>query len=177
MSVNVGNRSARALLDTGSIYTLISANTFFGATMPSQINNDVVPFLAVNGSPIKCYGKVTVPITIADEVFSVDAYIADVRNNILGIEFLVQNNLTFTLSPDRVSLLRHVSNVPTLWENNSDKQLVSNASVDNNDCEPSDVTIYDFDPSSSDLGNFTGLANSTGLIGHNAVENCQNNSN
>ena len=88
LHVNDTRRDERWLVDGGALLSIIpptSQQCRRGAT-DDQLR-------AANGTNIKCYGTTTRTITIGESDFTFDFTIADVRNRILGADFLAANYL------------------------------------------------------------------------------------
>ena len=106
LHVNDTRRDEKWLVDGGALLSIIPPTPHQRRRGPTggQLR-------AANGTDIKCYGTVNRTITIGETDFSFDFTIADVRNRILGADFLA----TFYLAPNhRDALLINLLDFSTL---------------------------------------------------------------
>ena len=78
----------RWLVDGGAIVSIVPPTAAQRAAGP---NNTVLT--AANGTKIKCFGNIEKTVTIANRSYDYDFIIADVRQSILGSDFLAENAL------------------------------------------------------------------------------------
>ena len=71
------------LIDTGSRVTMIPREHSNTAKITTEGN-----FVAANGTPIKTYGTKPITITILSKQYKHTAIVGDVKQPILGLEFL-----------------------------------------------------------------------------------------
>ena len=86
-----GQSKTWKLCDSGSMVTVIKKG-------PNDILDESRMLKAVNGSPIKCYGKKEVQIRLGRKTYPVEAVIADVNQDILGWDFLAKHKLNWEWS-------------------------------------------------------------------------------
>ena len=87
-----GNSKSYKLCDSGSMVTVIKKS--------SEDKLDNSRYLqAVNGSAIKCYGSKIIEVRLGRKTYSVKAVIADVKQDILGWDFLGKYRLNWEWSP------------------------------------------------------------------------------
>jgi hypothetical protein len=113
----MGNKT-KALLDTGSSHSIITKKQYFGSQEPNvlegTLESDLIKMRAANGTNIKCWGLVNPIVTIAGRDYPSQLYIADVVSNILGMDFLSNNGLSFKVKGDKVFMEEDLATFPLL---------------------------------------------------------------
>ena len=88
----------RCLLDTGSQVSLWPASTTSSPSSPSSIR-----LAAVNGTPIKSFGRVKKQIKLGDRSYSFTFILAHVKRPILGLDFLQAFKMSIDLCKRRLA--------------------------------------------------------------------------
>ena len=84
-----------ALLDTGSVYTLIDSKYILEPTKRNMVTVNI-KLMAANGSPLSVLGKVNLPIVIGQTKYSWPFLVVEnlLHVAILGGDFLKENKMT-----------------------------------------------------------------------------------
>ena len=83
------------LVDTGATFSILKNQYKTLCTMSSATD---LALTAANGTTINVYGKINVPIDLGGSLFNYDFYVADVTQNILGVDFLQYFNAEIQLA-------------------------------------------------------------------------------
>ena len=109
IAAKLGDSSIDFIADTGSMTSII---------MPSFINtNFVTPTVTklrtVNGDAIKIFGRMSLSISIPSlrRTFPFTFFVADVKDNILGLDFL--NEFKITVNCDNLTLIDNLTGLST----------------------------------------------------------------
>ena len=106
LHVNDRRRNEQWLVDGGALLSLVTPTQQQRRQGPSGLQ-----LRAANGTNIKCYGTTTRTITIGQTDFEFEFTIADVKNRILGADFLAR----YYLAPNhRDALLLNLQDFSTL---------------------------------------------------------------
>ena len=82
------NNDVKWLVDSGALYSIVPP-TIAQRTQGPQANH----LQAANGSKIACFGNVELDIVLGSKKYRFDFVVADVKNHILGADFLAENYL------------------------------------------------------------------------------------
>ena len=102
--VTIDGVDTLCLFDTGSVKSLLSAETYFGENPRRQIGPIDINFRAVNGSKIVSYGRTKVNVIIAKMTFPATMYVSEIAGNLLGIYFMTEHKLTFNIENKEMNL-------------------------------------------------------------------------
>ena len=89
------------LVDTGATFSILKNYYKYLCTMYSATE---LALTAANGTTINVYGKVEVPIDLGSARFTYAFYIADVTQNILGVDFLMHVNAEIQLATKQLCI-------------------------------------------------------------------------
>ena len=76
-----GNTKSLTLLDSGSQCTVVKAR-------PGDVLDSSIKLESVGGDTVKCYGKQNLSIQIGRKQYHIEAVVADVKETILGWDFI-----------------------------------------------------------------------------------------
>ena len=82
------NTGLQTLLDSGSQVTVVKAG-------PDDIVDNSIKLESVGGDTVKCYGKTTITVKINRKPYHITAIKANVKETILGWDFLKKHRLNF----------------------------------------------------------------------------------
>ena len=97
----IEGKDTTCLVDTGSTFSILSTNFYFGNQKPFLLNNCNVKLNAANGTEIDCWGMINSVIKLGGYKTTFDFIIANVHCNILGYNFLRENGLSFSYKGDQ----------------------------------------------------------------------------
>ena len=88
IQIEVFDNIDEAIVDTGSVLTVLGGNYRHLVTVPNNMLRYNI-FKAANGTDIEVYGAANVTIFLGGQSFEFKVYIADVVHNILGLDFML----------------------------------------------------------------------------------------
>jgi hypothetical protein len=111
INVMIEGIETSCLIDTGSTFSILSKQFYQESKMPIRLNTCPIILNAANGSPIEYLGKASFKLQLGSCDIAADFLVADVHCNILGYNFLKDNELTFSYKNRKMHIIIGKQNI------------------------------------------------------------------